>query len=406
MWGKAWFRLEKIRFFLFFLFVLSISFSPAINNITFALLLAISGYYWFFKNENKRIKIRVLGIISLLILTYLLLDVTLLGKFSDDARLLGNYFILFLSPFLFWGNKKNIVRFKKGFLLAYSFFFLFTLYGVTRNFIEFGEFNFYKFGGGIKDFLLFERLYIGFSSIIAGILVVDIFDAKKSKKYIFLFAILLINFLIASRLAFITLVFIFVTQLVFDFRKKITLKQFSFITIAVIGVFFIGLKNEGFQKRLYLNSDSLEDFVLQIKIKEPRYAIWRCVLRMDDPKLGFNKWTGYSSQEKINKNLVDCYASSIYIDDKREWFVKSAYNTHNQFLFTYLYHGIIGVSLLIVFFFVLLYARPTIISWYFILAIILFFSIENALYRQIGTYLIGICIGFIVMQDRTKRGIT
>ncbi|SHI66968.1 hypothetical protein SAMN04488096_103252 [Mesonia phycicola] len=395
---KKLFTLFNIKNALVVIFILSIFFSNAINNISFFILLGIS---IFEIAKKKKIEFNKLYFFLVFVFLYLILEIVLFGDFTEDSQIILRYLLLAVFPLLFYADKHFLSSFKKCYLIAYSVFLVVIFYGVILNYINFQEFNFYTTGKNIKNFLYIERLYFGLSSMIAGVFIIDVFKEKIKIKYVLLSLVFLANFLISSRLSTLFLIFLIFIQCFKNFNLKLSYKNIlAFIGILVIGFFFIS-KNKGIKERLFLNVSNLDEFIEEVKIKEPRFAIWRCVANLKN-KEEFNSLIGYKTDLQIENDLIKCYSETIYIKDKREWFVKNKYNSHNQFFYIYLLHGAIALILFILFLLVAPFINKSSSVTFFSIIVISFLFIENPFFRQIGVYLIGICLSLLCYPDKKK----
>ncbi|MDF0714768.1 hypothetical protein PY092_01290 [Muricauda sp. 334s03] len=377
------------------------AFSTALNNICFVLLIACGLYYT--AKEGINVRLSRTSILSIVIVALLLIDIVVFAETPKDYKVGLRYLILLCTPIiLMGGGKRFFKRFLMAYLLAYAVVFLFVIVGIVSNYWQYGEFNFYKFGGNTQSFLIFERLYFGFMSMIAAVFVYMLCKTNLKMKYVLLAAIFIVNFILASRLSFLFLTVFLVYNIYVDLKSKISFKHIFILLMALSVLTVIGLKNEGFKKRFFLNSSSIDNYMLQLKIHEPRYAIWRCAFQIAGKEWGKSHFIGLDTERELQEKLVDCYGKTIYIKDKRAWFVKARYNTHNQFLHTYLMHGIIGIVLVLILILVYAYSyRGILPSMWLLFLIIVFSLVENVLMRQVGVFLLATC--FAVLGKKIKN---
>lgn len=390
-------RYNYVRTIITFIFILSFAFSTAINNISFVFLILISLIHRKKRSVSKINFKSLFFIIPLLAIFYFFMDILLAGNIENDYNIILVYFILFGSPILFWGDEQYVSQFKRIFVITFGLILLFTYFGIIKHYFHYGEFNFYKVGGNVKNFMFFERLYFGLFSIIATIFIIDIFKNRERTKYLLIFIVFVTNFIISSRLSFGIILILILVQLIFDLKQK---KSFKYIIIGVLlftGVVIVGIKNVGFKKRAFLDSKSYTEFITNVKINEPRYAIWKSALILND-NTSFNKLVGFDSENELLENLMVSYDENIFIKSKRKWFIQERHNTHNQFIFIYLLHGSVGLGLFIAIFVSLfLYVKKNnLTSFYLLFSTVLFLNIENGFERQYGVYLLSICIGMLV----------
>ena len=379
-------------------FIISFPFSTAVNNISYVLLLLISLILSIKKKTS--VKLTKLNIISVLVVVYLILDIILSGGFIKDSETILRYLVLLSSTLIFFDDRKFLFLFKKVYLIIYGVFSIFIIYNLIEHYIEFDKFILHKSSVNVEQVLFFERLYFGLFSTIASIITCSIFKKHKTFKFGLLIYILLINFVIATRLAFILVSLIGLSQIIFEIKSVLSLKRiilFTFTFSLFLGLFSI---NDGFKKRFLLNSESYTDFILKFKINEPRYAIWKCTKTISLHNEKFNILYGYASNIELFDNLFQCYEEHVYIKEKREWFLRDKLNTHNQFIHIFLLHGLFGFLLIIVLLGILLAYKNDLNSLYLLTTIIMFGMIESFIFRQIGVYLIAICFGLLTENNK------
>ena len=390
---QSLFSIANLRGLFSFVFLISFPFSTAINNIAFGLLMAISTYLLI--RKKSKLQFTSLGYISIGVVVFLISDIVFFGSISQDIDNILRYFVLLISPMLFLGDKEFAVQFKKIYLFVYGIFFCIILYNLFQHYLEFNQFVLHKSSVNVGKSLFFERLYFGLFGTIAAIITCSLFKKAYMIKYIILISILLIDFMIATRLAFFMLILIIVSQVIIDskfiFSKKILLPAVLLIIVFVS----LASVNNGFKKRFFFQSTSFDDFVENFKINEPRYAIWKCARLISLENSDFDKTFGFSGNPELFSNLFQCYEEHVYIKEKRAWFLRDKLNTHNQFIHIFLLHGLIGLTLTIFMFTMFFVYKKDLISIYLLLTIIMFGMIEIFIFRQIGMYLIFICFSLL-----------
>ena len=105
---------------------------------------------------------------------------------------------------------------------------------------------------------------------------------------------------------------------------------------------------------------------------------------------------GYSSQERIDEELNGYYYSREfeYLPEKQRFLAKK-YNTHNQYLNQLLKGGIIGLIIFLTPFIYLIiknWRSNNLFYFLMLLSLLMFFSVENLLERQIGIYSVAIIL--------------
>jgi O-antigen ligase len=194
-------------------------------------------------------------------------------------------------------------------------------------------------------------------------------------------------FLVAYRMAIISVLIIFMIKIFYHTNLKKSLIAVVIILATITGMFVL---NDNLAKR-FLYVDKKNDFFYKIREWEPRYVIWKCGfshVNSSEHKLllgdGFNQ---------TQQNLNDCYIISISKKDRLEFFLKTRFNTHNQYLDLLLSKGIIGLALFL--FLIYRLSRDNIKNinqLNILLVIVLFALIENLLHRQIGVYLFALVL--------------
>ena len=149
--------------------------------------------------------------------------------------------------------------------------------------------------------------------------------------------------------------------------------------------------NKNISERFFIKNN-IEESLKVASDYEPRIVIWNCANNMTG-KNDFNLITGFKGYETVTNNFLDCYATTIENQSKKEYFLSEKFNSHNQFIDFYLIGGVLGLLLFISFFIKLFYEVKTkFFSVAIVISFLLFFFVENIFYRQFGCYLFGIFI--------------
>ncbi|WP_281634374.1 O-antigen ligase family protein [Flavobacterium luteolum] len=252
----------------------------------------------------------------------------------------------------------------------------------------------------VNKLLLLERPYIAFIAVLGFLISLEkgIIISKWRKFFIFN-SVLLLGFilLISARISIITVFLIVGVYFVFYFKTK-WYKKILFALALVLLFLGVVMSNKNIRERFFIKSN-LEKSLQEASDYEPRIVIWNCAYKMtkqDD----FILLTGFDGYQKIKNNLLDCYASSIENQSKKEYFLSEKFNTHNQFIDFYLVGGIIAFLLFSAFFVALfLELRLAFFKIAIVISFLLFFIVENIFYRQFGCYLFGI-FALILLQRK------
>ncbi len=245
---------------------------------------------------------------------------------------------------------------------------------------------------GINDILRFERPYLGYFSCLSVIISYCFF--KKERPWIFFIITLLSSFLIitmAARLALLILIASIIIVIIYELRNKV-LKWITLFGLPIFAIIILSISNSPLKHRF-----------LQIKF-DTRIIVWEGA--WDIFKNSPSYFFGYASQEKIERDLVNYYEAREfeYLPEKQRFLTKK-YNTHNQYLNQLLKGGVIGLIIFLVPFTYLLiknWRKSNMIHLLLLLSLLLFFSVENLLERQIGVYSVAIILS-ITNEIKSKQ---
>ncbi len=382
---------KKIDYFFditFALLLFSLSISVAIPNIILGFLFLL----FVFKKKENRLSNTYITLLVLFI-SYLFIKALLLNSFINNILIYKHLITIFVSSILIF-HIKNIMVAIKGYIFGV---FLGVLISFGKIFNFYLEYNYFPFGNSsdVENLLLIHRPYFGFMCFIAIVLIPFILSKLEStnkKLGYLLLTIIFIFFLftIVARLALI-LSLIFIAIKIFKYFKLSTIKlliSFCLLTIITSSIFLL---NMNIKNRFHIK-DSYKETIKVLKNQEPRFVIWECsISQIYD--VNFNSLTGYNDRGSIEKKLIACYDSTIENTSKRDYYLKTRFNTHNQFFDILLDLGVIGLGLfLLLLFSPFFYFRNNFEAVFFLFGLVLFLGIENLFFRQLGAYLFGIFI--------------
>lgn len=289
----------------------------------------------------------------------------------------------------------------------------------------------------INQILDHERPYIGaFSSLAFGLCISNIINPeikKTSKNVLFVCALIFFStiIIIAAKLALFSIIVLSAIASYFyiGLRKKRLL--FSLMTMLLVPL--IGILSYIFIPSVQIRFDDLFR-----KKQEPRIFIWQQAIEVVNDN-SFNQIWGTFSEKKTNDLLKKKYkhetqtALSSYwraeatkfifknnlqqeFDFKvpynklnkesgRWWWIfadNKNFNTHNQFLGIYLSYGIIGLTLILFYFFLLIKHWCINRNFSFLLSIIclfLFMTFENVLAKQQGIFFFSLFSTIFFYED-------
>lgn len=267
----------------------------------------------------------------------------------------------------------------------------------------YGIINYYYFTEGkkyalknyskINEILNYERPYLGFFSALNIIICFYLFSIKWKRFLSVLISVfsLILIIIISARLAIIV---VFLTGVIVFF-KQISIKKLMIALLVLIGTFLIVL----------LSNSSLKERFNQIG-NDARVVTWNGAIH------SFNKTNKYifgSGSGQLTRNdLLEYYKNyeGFISQDEKNRFVSKNYNTHNQYLNELLRGGMIGLLLLLIPQFLLLYFnfhQKNTLAILFLTSIICFCLVENILDRQVGVYLYALLLSLSNVYKKAKE---
>lgn len=390
-------QIERIYPYLFAIFCFVIPFehsARALPNILL-LLLVVFFPYQNLKKSIKRFKKEL--IYSFLLIGIITINTLLFQRWEDFDiifRLLYIPLIIILfSPIK--NPKYSLNAFVFGvFLLCCLSAFL-----ITINMIKDSSFALAN-GEKVNELLFGHRPYLGFMYLIAAYFSFFLATESSDKIKRILYTIVGVFFVgfiffIAARLSTLA-VFVSLLIAAVYYVKKIKIStKWLVLGSALFFTLFFSLSSN-LSKRFYIHDENI-NFIQA----EPRYYIWDCVY--ETKPVNFKQILFGKGYEKTQNDLVICYQhKENFLDSEhQQWFIDSRFNTHNQFLDFFLSQGIL-VGLLSIIYFVNLMAftRKDFFSFGLIIAVLLFFLVENVLTRQIGSILTALVISFVVRKTK------
>lgn len=374
-------KIYQYTFVFYCFFIPFTDFGEAIPNI----LLAIMGSMFLFvvkKNDLQKLKnYSIFIFIGLIALT--LIQTILLNR-SEDFNFITRLFIVpvILILHLPIKNHKPSIY---GFLLGVLILTVIASLNIGKIYLSNGALDFT--GEEVNEIILGERPYLGFICVTAFCLSIyfgiNQFRVNKTKStLLFIVAALFFGFIftISARISLISIAIIGLYYLV-TLKSKIS--KYVLMISALFVFYSIFLINKDLRKRFFITENS---YTLKETLKfEPRYHIWNCsyYLIKEKPLIGWGL-------RESNSKLQDCYSKSENFIDKeqQDYYVRSSFNTHNQFLNFFLGQGLVAFLTFLSFFGVCFYQyRKSPISIALLIGLFLFCCVENVLSRQIGASL-------------------
>ena len=378
----------------FFVLIISLFFSKALPNILLPLLIVL----FIIKEKNVKNKLLILSG-SFLFSFYFLFSSLINNSFFEDQSIIKKILLLPLLMLLTLGIK-NVNQIKISFVIGVITTNIIIIFKIVFHYYQHGSISFGN-NETVNQILLIDRPYLGFANVIAFILVYELIKIVKKKwilnlimVFIFLFLILIV-----ARLSILTIVFLSFLALLFN-NKKASSKKWILYIIIIASCFIVLFKSSNsFSERFYIKS-SLKESYNQFLFQEPRVVILDCVFKIIKNE-DFNLLLGSGGFKHNQENLANCYDTKIINVSKKEYFVSERFNTHNQFLDFLLSGGVIGMILFISILISSYYnSYKNLISFAIFFSFVLFFLVENVIWRQWGVYFLGILLPLILNKKK------
>ena len=399
---------SRIYYYLFACLVFFIPLSKAIPNIILALLSVL--FLFKLKREDivifKNRYVQLLIILIILITTNSLWGITLV----EDAHILGRFSLVPLILIL--GSKvMNTKKVKYFFVAGVNILVFMSLFSLLLFYISTKDFVFGN-SKSVEDILTLGRPYIGFLCVLNVLVSLQLSNHKLRILYKIIFLVssalsITLIILISARLSLLSLLLILFIRIFY--LKKINRKRRKIVTIS----FFVALlatglavfTNKNMSERFFIE-ETYEKSINKMMVYEPRIVIWNCVSNITNSK-DFNILLGNQGFDKTTNELVNCYENTIENVSKRNYFLREKFNTHNQFFGLLISHGLLATLILL-----LIFANGIYFNLYkfydfsIVLIFLLFFLVENVLFRQLGCYIFGvfICLFFMGNSDPKNSG--
>jgi hypothetical protein len=364
--------------------------SKAIPNI---LLLPFSIIVVYSIMQQKKIKCFIEPQIIFIGFAVLILFVLAIvkGSLISDLTIFIRYFTLITLFFLFSFVKK--IRLVENYYLIGIIIAMFLSGYNIINYLNQNPYFLFTTGETINEILWEDRPYASFSIVIAVFICLRRLSLNPKKNWSFIILFLLLFGFCSYISARLSIFLSIVTFYYFLFWRTNISKYIKFViilfSIIILSTSFI--INKALIARTPLDSETkIEKIISKAKDREPRYVIWSCSKKILQNELIF--WYGFTSYTEYRSNLVECYGNFIVNrEEKKEYYIKSRYNSHNQFFDFWLNGGIFPFLFLFASFMHVFFSNKINSNVKFIYFLFFcFFLIENVIYRQMGYYLFGI----------------
>lgn len=386
-----------------FCFVLPMDkYATALPNI-FLIVLLIVFPFVVRKSDFKKLFRREILIYTGLVL-YVMINNLLFHDFLEDQIIITKIASALLLIVLFIPVDKPH-DLMKTLVASVLICIVISLYHLYFFYMQEGEFNFAS-GSVINDVLIIDRLYLGFLCVLSIISSIALIGDKYSdyNKWYFTNIVLCVGFvlLISSRIAIILLLVLFFLK-IFYAKRKVEYIFFFIGIMSIITVAFMMNKNLS-QRFFYTHSTQKQKSYIELFEQwEPRVVIWACNIDIMQKEDFMLKGIGFYDTKD---ELANCYEETVFPERRKDYFVQRRFNSHNQFIDFMLSSGIIGLSM-----FLWIYLSFFRKNWkrFFptalLLAMFLFTNVESIFHRQLGGYLFGIVMIFLLMEQNPDKQI-
>ncbi|MGY3795229.1 O-antigen ligase family protein [uncultured Aquimarina sp.] len=386
----------KVYLGLFCVLLFSLPFSDVATSLPNIILVALSILFPFCFNASKIEDFKNQTVYTYLILTlYLTFNFLVFGNIKSEISQHGKFFLPIALFILSVPLKKYSKELKIALILGVFLAVIISLGSIFIFIHNSGNFNFSS-GKEINEVLILERVYIAFFCVLSFILSLDLLQSYKKLILINISVLLVFVFMIAARIALITIVLVAFLYIVKTLDRRRILVILSLGVLLIAGFFMV---NKNLQNRFFYKNHN-NSFIESLAIWEPRMVIWPCVYNITK-KDSYNYISGLASFDSQEKQLLQCYERSINHEEKRKWFLFIKYNTHNQFLDFLLVSGVLGLIFFVLVFGITLWKnKRDFFSISLVIAFVFLGLVENYLHRQVGVYCFGIFLILLLKKQK------
>lgn len=393
--------LTKAYHYIFCALIFAIPFEDDIRivpNILIVILLVI--FPFINKDGKQKLLANHIYLTAIALVAYIVLSSLLSNAFFEDLFIIKKLVVL-IAILLLSVQLENLRDVLICFIASVMLGNLISVVNIGSYIWEIGTFEIAS-GEKINEILFLERLYFGFVNCLSIVMSIKLWSTsdKRLKKGLAIsaFLSLFLIFLVASRMAIIICVLVFLIKV---FQKTTTKKAGIIIIAGVSAIIAMFVLNDNLAKR-FVYSDKQKDIFHKIREWEPRFVIWKCGLsQMSDADHQLIIGDGfYGTQQNLNQ----CYMNSISKEKRLKYFLETRFNTHNQYLDFLLSKGVMGLGLFILLLYWLAFNNMGNINMLNILLVLLLFSlVENFLHRQIGVYLFGFILVVLALNKPEEK---
>ncbi len=392
---------EILYDYVFALLCFSLPFEGRLRFVPNFLLIVMGLMFFFIVKKEQLLKLKSrMFLVPLSFLIYVFL-VVFLGQdsihnnisFIKKVALIPVVYIVALAV-------NDIVKAKVFFIAGLAVSVLISYVNLVSNYMTNSDFNI-SFGNLITELLVTERVYIGFMCVLSFIWSLELLEKNKKLMILNIAMIVCFVFLIGARISIISIILISLLKIIGNYNYK---KAVMIVAGGVLFIVSFFALNPSLQERFF-HSHQKGTLVQRIKGWEHRFQIWECAYGMfkngkDESR---NHTFGYQSFNITNNRLLDCYKSIPNDEIKRNYYVSTKFNTHNQFVDILLSSGFVGLTIFTFIFISGFSFKGNTFNNFLLITVILLAMVENFMYRQIGVYLFGLILTVIATNKIKEK---
>jgi O-antigen ligase len=329
---------------------------------------------------------------------YLVINAVIFNRLEEDfvmikKVLLSLGFVLLYIPIRDSKKINLAIVFSSLAIILFSVINIFIIINTSEDIVL-------GFSRQVIEALLIDRIYLGFIAILSILISYQALRQKfhPDNKYHLLIIIInvLFIFLMVSKIAVIILGLLLLTRQLYGPKKWI---RFPIVLVILMGLSVLILSST--KVSTPLEDAAKKSFFERTLTWELRTEVWNCVNQINKTE-GFILY-GFGFEDTKNK-LTTCYSDRIDDLVKKDEFVKSRYNTHNQFVDIYFNSGFIAIALFVLFLLTVFFKnRKKFIPTAFLIVLISYSMVENVFHRQIGAYYVGFVLIVILIQNQVSE---
>lgn len=382
----------------FFCFILPLDkYATAVPNIILIALIVAFPFVFDWKQLKSKLRTPLTMLFGVFTISLFLISV-IFHDISEEIFVLKKIAGSFLI-FLLFLPLEDTEKIKKAIIVSTLAGIVVSLYHLYFYYMEQGEFIFAN-GEAINDVLVIDRLYLGLLCVLSIVSSISLIGKEYNVFNRYYFGSIVITalflLLISSRLAILLLLILFFLRIFYAEKKKTYWFFFGGLVTLLVIAFSL---NSNLQDRFfyaYQKHTNKNYFELFLE-KEPRVVIWDCSATIAEENEFVFTGLGFHKTKEL---LVECYDEVVYPEKRRNYFVATRFNTHNQFIDILLGNGILPLmAFSLLFLYLIVKNFRNYAAMAYIITLLSFLFIENIFHRQFGSYIFAIVL--IILLDFT-----